>query len=482
MPSVPGFIGPAYETRSRNFSADRLVNLYPEITETGESKNVGVFYGTPGLRRTHTLSGTGGIRGFYRTKALGRVFAVRSDSLYELSSTGGSTLVGTLQTTSGPVSMADNGQQLIVVDGSRGYILTLGTGVFAQITDPDFPATNQVVYLDGFFVFPFPGTGRFGITGLFEGFTVDSLDFATAEGAPDNLVAILTDHRELFLFGSSTIEVFFNAGNVDFPFARIQGAFIEYGCGAAFSVANLDNTVYWLGSEERGQHQVFRADGYQPRRISTHAIEHAISGYSAQSIANSRAYTYWQGGHPFYVLNFDEATWTYDVSTQMWHERSYRRPDGIFTRHRGHVHAVGFSEQLVGDFEDGRIYALDLETFDDDGDELVSIRSTPHLFGADLQRVRYHWLQLDMETGVGVDGDAASHIKDPRVLMRFSDDGGHTWSYDKEARIGKIGEHRNRVFWERLGESRDRIWEIRQSDPVRRAWIDLKYRATPGSN
>lgn len=479
MPSLPAFISPAYVARSPNVAADRLVNLYPEVVETTRGKHVAAFYGTPGLRRTHLLSGSGGIRGMYTTSQTSRVFAVRGDTLHEIFAGGTSQVRGTIVTTSGPVSMSDNGIQLVVVDGSHGYVLTLATNVFAQITDPDFPAATHIRFLDGYFVFPFPDSGRFGITALYDATDVSSLDFATAEGSPDNLVAILVDHRELWLFGTRSIEIWFNSGDVDFPFDRIQGAFIEYGCGAAFSVANLDNTIYWLGADEKGQHMIFRATGYQPQRISTHAIEYAIAGYSASSIANARAFAYQQEGHSWYVLNFDEATWVYDVATSLWHERAYLLPDGSFTRHRVQCYTAGLGMNLGGDYYDGRIYELDLDTYTDDGAEIARLRRCPHFAADDLQWLFHHRFQLDLEAGVGRDAGATPGVT-PELMLRFSDDGGHTWSYEKISSTGALGQYRYRALWRRLGKSRDRVYEIRQTDPVKVAWINAKVDITAG--
>ena len=479
MPSLPAFISSAYEARSLNLAADRLVNLYPEMAETTRGKNVAAFYGTPGLRRTHTLPGSGGIRALYTSSTTGRVFAVRGDRFYEIFAGGTFQQRGTLTTTSGHAQMADNGTQLIIADGGRPHILTLATNAFAQVTDPDFPNARQVAFIDGYFVFPFPDSGRFGITGLFEGFTVDSLDFATAEGSPDNIIGIAADHREPWLLGTRSIEVWFNSGNVDFPFQRIQGAFIEYGCGAAFSIANLANTIYWLGNDERGQHIIWRATGYQPERISTHAIEFAISGYSASSRVNARAYTYQTEGHSYYVINFDEASWCYDVATSLWHERARLMLDGTLGRHRADCYTSGFGLNLVGDFADGRIYDLDMDYFFDDTKEIVRLRACPHFAGEDLQRVFHHWFQLDLEAGVGRDGGTEPGVT-PKVFLRFSDDGGHTWSQPKESSAGALGQYKFRALWRRLGASRDRVYELRQSDPVKVAWINSKVQVSNG--
>ena len=273
--------------------------------------------------------------------------------------------------------------------------------------------------------------------------------------------------------------MWFNAGNVDFPLQRIQGAFIEYGCGATFSVAKLDNTVYWLGSDERGQRMVWRASGYQPQRISTFAIEFAISGYSASNVANARGFAYQQEGHSFYQLNFDDATWVYDVATQLWHERAFLLPNGLLTRHRADCYTAGLGLNLVGDFEDGRLYDLDLDFFTDDGTEIKALRACPHFAGDDLQRLFFHWFQLDLEAGVGRDGGAEPGVN-PRLFLRWSDDGGHTFNLPLTSSAGALGQYRFRALWRRLGHSRDRVFEASQTDPTKKAWINAKVLVSNG--
>ena len=479
MPALPAFISPAYQARSLNLAADRLINLYPEVVETTKGKHVAAFYGTPGLRRTHTLPGSGGIRALYATARQGRVFALRGSRLFEVFAGGTWVQRGAVTTASGSAMMADNGLQLMIADGGRPHILTLASNAFAQVTDPDMPNIEQVHFLDGYFVFSFPNSGRFGITSLRQGFEVDALDVATAEASPDNIIAMSVDHRELRLFGSHTSETWFNSGAVDFPFERIAGALMEYGCGAGMSPANLDNTVYWLGSDARGQHMVWRAQGYQPQRISTHAIEFAIASYPAASRAGARAFGYQQEGHSFYVLCFPEGTWVYDVATGLWHERAQLLPDGLFGPHRAHSHCVGLGEHLIGDLADGRVYAYDLDYFFDDEDELVRLRSCPHFAAEDLQRLRYAWAQLDLEAGVGRDGGLEPG-RLPQLFLRFSGDSGHTWSQPKTSSTGRLGEYRYRALWRRLGQHRTRTLEIRQSDPVKTAWINFHLHVQNG--
>jgi hypothetical protein len=460
------FLGGSGTQRSVTVDATRTVNLFPALTPDGKAPMV--LYGTPGLTRfAETVAAAG--RGLY--VAAGRLFAVVGSTLYEITGAGVATARGTLATSSGPVSMADNGTALVVVDGTYGYQFTLATNAFAQIADPDWPAATHVAFHDGYFVLNTSGTGQFVITDLY-GTGVDPLDFATAEGAPDDTVSLLVDHRELWLFGEETTEVWFNSGAADFPFARLDGAFIEQGCAAPFSPAKMDNAVYWLSKDRVGHGHVMRAQGYQPQIVSTRAVEHAIQGYG--TISDARAYTYQQEGHSFYVLTFPTAdrTWVYDAATQLWHERSYWSSGEH--RHRGECYAFAFGKHLVLDHSNGRTYELDLDAYTDDGATLRALRRTQHQ-SAEGRRLFWSSLQVDMEPGVGLPSGQGS---DPQAMLRWSDDGGRTWSSEHWRSMGRLGQYRTRAIWRRLGQSRDRVYELAITDPVKRvivdAWADVE--------
>ena len=177
---------------------------------------------------------------------------------------------------------------------------------------------SDVTFMDGYFVISEKGTARAQVCSLFDGFSWDALDFATAEGDPDNLVAIEKVNDQLWMFGEVSTELWHNVGGTAFPFQKVIGATIDRGCAAVGSVVRVDNSVYWLGDDLL----VYLAEGRSPRRISTHAIERAISGYS--KIDDAESYSYSENGHKFYVITFpsENVTWAYDVSTKMWARRS----------------------------------------------------------------------------------------------------------------------------------------------------------------
>ena len=282
------------------------------------------------------------------------------------------------------------------------------------------------------------------------------------------------------MFGTDSTEVWYNAGLANFPLTPIQGAFNEIGCVATFSVAKLDNTLFWLGTDARGQGIVYRANGYGAVRVSTHAIEYAIAQYG--NISNALAYTYQQEGHSFYVLTFPSAnaTWVYDVATQAWHERA-GWDNGLFTRHRSNCQCNFGGNIIVGDFENGNIYTFDLEVYADNGQIQKWLRSWRALPQGtnNLKRTAQHTLQLECEAGTGLNDGQGS---DPEVMLRWSDDGGHTWSNEHWSKMGKIGQYYKRVFWRRLGmtlQLRDRVYEISGTDPIKIDIMGAELIASP---
>jgi hypothetical protein len=560
-------LGSSYVIRSVNAADNRMVNLYPEVVPEG-GKEPAYLQRCPGLALKATV-GTGPIRGLW---TLGNyLYVVSGDQMYKLDNNyvqqgqnqllledgffilleDGETILLENQLApslgfvsgTGPVSMADNGTQIFIAANPDGYIYNSVTDAFQQITDPDFPGAVTVGYLDGYFVFNEPNSQRVWVTSLLDGLSVDPLDFASAEGSPDGLVSLIIDHREAWLFGTNSVEVWYNSGDPDFPLTRIQGAYNEIGCIAPYSVAKMDNSVFWLGADARGQGIVYRANGYQGIRVSTHAVEFAIQGYG--NLSDAVGYTYQQDGHTFYVLNFTNAdtTWVFDAATGAWHERAGFR-NGDFKRHRGNNHARFNGVPIVGDYQNGKLYEFDLDVYADDGQTQKWLRRWRALpTGAnDLKRTAHHSLQIDCETGVGLNGidpldppveittetsviintetgglgvsgilgtqvpeeittqtlDPIGVTEDngislaideptvvganPQLMLRWSDDGGHTWNGERTTSMGRTGQYGTRAIFRRLGMTlklRDRVYEVSGTDPVKVAIMGAELQISP---
>jgi hypothetical protein len=457
-------LGQAYVARSVNAADNRMVNLFPEAVPEG-GKDGGFLNRAPGLRKVATI-GTGPIRGLWTHQTAGLdAYVVSGNEFYKIQTDYSATLLGTVSG-AGPVSIADSGSQIFIACNPDAYVYTEATNTFQQISDKDFAGAATVAYIDGYFVYNQPGTQILWVTNILDATQIDPLAFASAESSPDLVTAVASNNREVWVFGSGTTEVWYDAATTPFPLAPIQGAYNEIGCIAPFSIAKLDNSLFWLGADPRGYGVIYRNQGYTGKRVSTHAVEYAIQNYG--NISDAVAFTYQQEGHAFYVINFPSAnaTWVYDVATNAWHERAYFAK-GTFSRYRANNQMSFNNETIVGDYNNGDLYALDLDVYSDNGGVQKWVRSwRPIPPGQNnLKRTAQHTLQLDCQSGVGLNLGQGS---DPQVMLRWSDDGGHTWSNEYWVSMGKIGEFGRRAIWRRLGMTlklRDRVYEVSGTDP-----------------
>lgn len=407
----------------------------------------------PGLSLFASL--TGEVRGMIEVN--GRCFVVAGDKLCELNDSGAVTVLGTLVTTSGPVDMAWGTQQLVVVDGPNGYVFSTSLGTFMRITSPGWLGSRRVAYLDGYFVFVQPNTQRFYISAIDDASNLDALDFASAESSPDAIVSHLLNHREIWLLGETTTEVWFNSGDVDFPFSRNQGAILDVGCVAAFSAQRIDNGLMWFGRDANGSGIVYRTNGYQVQRVSTIAVEEALQATTDQ--AGAKAYVYQQDGQTFYCLNVPgvPSTWVYEASTGAWHERCDLDSNGEFEALRVTDHTFALGLHLVGDAA-GKVYLLDKTKNTFNGSRRKCTRISPHASVPSLDWVTHREFVLDIQMGL------TAQVVNPVAELSWSNDGGMTFGNPVQKSIGAVGQYFSRVVWRRLGTARDRVWRLDFSD------------------
>jgi hypothetical protein len=447
----------SYRHRSIPGSAQRLINGFVE-QEPREAKFPLFLLQWPGLIRFATTAG-GKVRGLHQFNEF--LYVVGDTAIYRLDASAVIVSCGAIPS-GGPVSIADNGAQVVVVMPETGQAWVITGTTMAAISDPDFPGASSVTVLDGFGVFSRPDTTQFFLSDLLDLTAYDALQFASAEGSPDNLVRGLRVGRILWLFGEKTIEFWSNTGASPFPFQRISGESIERGCGARDSVAVHELTPFWLGENRL----VYRGEGGRATPISTPAMAQAVSGYA--SVADARGEIIEIESHTFYVLTFPTATadrgatWAYNIGTGLWNEVAsegevYRGMwrGGAVTRFSGAV--------IAGDITDGRLYVVDPTAYTEDGDTIVrTFTGVPqHKEGKRLFPTR---LMLDMETGVGL---ASGQGSDPKVWLSISDDGGKTFDHAVMwGDVGRMGKFRCRVEWRRLGAADNVVFQIGFSDPI----------------
>ena len=492
MSRVPLIQG-AYTAKSLIAACQRSVNLYIEPNPP-DSPVPFTHYLTPGTLPLATPP-VGVARGLYRATN-GALYAVVGQAVYSVSSAYVYTQIGTLGSASNnPVSMADNGTVVVLVDGSAaGYIIALMDNTFAPIVDAAFYGADKVDYIDTYFLFNKPGTSIYYSSDS-NATTFDPLWFGSKVGYADPLQTLAVMHREIYLIGTLTTEVHYNDGGANFPFSIMQGTFIEHGTSSKYSVGKFGSALFMLSQDLEGQAVVVKIANYQSIKISTPAIDAALAKYT--TIDDAIGFCYQKEGHPFYVLTFpsEDRTWVYDVLNNMWHEWVWFDANGQEHRHRSNCCAFAFGKNLVGDFENGALYALDPDTYTDAGATapITRIRSFPHMMN-DGKRVRYTQFIADMQVGtatgtgalwepsvVEADTDPAVLIlsdgptqyligADPvypdsshaasMVSLRWSDTRGASWGNAITSSLGAAGEYLTSIQFQRLGIARDRVFEL----------------------
>lgn len=457
---LQGFVGGSYQTDAMTWDRQRCVNLTPMQSEVGTSKSVTALRSIAGYELAYALGG-GSIRGA-KTVGNGRAFVVSGSDFYEVLADGTSVDRGNLLTATSRVSIAENGDQVMIVDGTYGYIFNMTTDTLSQIVDADFPACTVVAYQDGYFIVQENDTNNFYISAINDGMTWGALDFSQAVSNSDPLVSLISDTGNLWLFGTQSTEVFTNTGNASFPFERISGAIIQTGCAAPHTVQAFDNTIAWLGVDAQGRGVVWKANGYSAQRISTQAIEGIIA--TALDFSESYAYTYHEQGHVYYVLQVKgiDTTLVYDGATGIWHERAFNDGSSDYEQHRGSCHFFFDQNNYIGDRINGKVYRQSLSLYSFDGAAIQRERISQHMVD-EKKNTAFSSFELDMETGRGLTSGQGS---DPQIMMQYSDDGGRTWSNELFRSVGKIGEYKTRVRWARLGSSRARVFKVRYSEPT----------------
>ena len=343
-------------------------------------------------------------------------------------------------------------------------------------TDGAFSSATSVDIVDNYFVYNRPDTQQFGASAALSPIS-PALSFGSKDGAPDDLVSLIVDNREVYLLGEVSSEVWIDAGTIPFPFQRIPGTSTQHGIAAPFSVARLGNSFAYLSRNTRGQAQIVQMNGYVPTRISTHAVENSLTN---QVVNNAVAWAYQLEGHEVYVISFPtiNLTWAYDVSSGMWHKWLYTNNLGQYERARGNCCVEFQGLVMVGDYANGKIYKLDPLNYTDDGQHVRRLRRAPHLV-ADFQREYFDELQIQFQPGVGL---PTGQGENPQAMLRWSDNGGSTWSNEHWTTIGLIGKYANRAIWRRLGTARDRVFEVSISDPVKAVIISANLKSSVGEN
>lgn len=474
------FSGGFYEALSQNIAAETAVNVFTETRQVPGSPKQITMYGTPGLDREATVA-TVGCRGWFTQD--GRTWVVVGAVLYERTSAGTYSNLGTIADDGLPVSFASNGQggdQVGIVGGGELKVFDTGTDTLSAAITIPFVGPVMMTFLDGYGLINQADSPIVWFSAL-EDFTMwDALDFFARSGVSDNIVGIAVTRDRVWTLGTKTTTQFYDSGDADTPFLPYPGTTTQVGLRAPWLLKVYGDVLYWVGQSASGGHQVYRAVEPQAEPISTPPIDLWLE--RCTTLDDAEALIYEQAGHLFYIITAPSSpdaiqAYGYDVREQLWHARAdWDSTTGVYQRWRVRGCTSVNGEILVGDYASGKLYTLDLDTYTNDEDVLMRERAAPYL-SAEAEWVFVDQFELGMQAGVGLSSGQGSA---PVTALDISRDGGHTWVSAGTASLGAIGDYLARAIWRRLGRSRaDRlVVRARQSDPVKcvmgpGAWLRL---------
>jgi hypothetical protein len=461
-----GFVGPAYKSASFMADDEQCINLYPEQIESPAPASPWCLMPCPGFTTLTSVPQAPG-RGHYEQGGL--TLFIAGFAFYEYNVTANTTtLRGTVQADQFPATFSSNGDaggQIFITSGDQGYIYDVNTHAFTTVLNSGARFGD---YLDGYFLALDATTSTLQISNLLDGLTWNPLLIAQRTAGSDPWKAMKVCNRLIYLLGEQTSEVWWNDGSFPFPFAPIQEAFMEQGIGAPFSLALLESdnvgSLLWVTNNAQGRGMVVRTNGYTPGRVSTHAIEFALQGYSDTSDIIADGYQ--EQGHPFYVMTAPtgDQTWAYDARTSLWHERaSWDIVTGTKHASRGMWFSNTGTQNLSLDRNTGAIYTMATTIYTDVGGAVMRrVRQPPRLsFGQ--KRFTTNFLQIVMDVGQGL---ITGQGDDPTLMLQSSRDGGKTFSAERWKSAGAIGRWDTRVVWHQLGQARNRVDRFVMTDPV----------------
>lgn len=455
--------GVGIKSESPAITAQRRVNCFVERRQE-QDKTLFALVGSPNLTSFCTTIGALPSRGMWPVNTLPTplTFTVHGGTLYSLNNAGLATVIGTIGTTTGNVSMADDGTFLVLVDGSKGYVYNMMVPAgLNPIVDGNFTTTpTTVTWQDTYFIVSSGATNQFQLSKNADPTTWPAVQIAFTGSAPGALKASLADHSVLLNFGDVYAEFWQDTGSPDLPYAVIPGSAQEFGLAAAFSLCKYDNSVAGLFQNRMGGPNVSRMAGFRLDKISSHDLDEILQTYA--TVSDAVGFGYLLGGHPMYQISFPTVmkSWLFDGFSKAWSELQ----DTNGSRHWAHKFANFQNKLLVSDYRNGNIYKLDPTTYTDNGSMVAMEVTSKHIWNDD-KYIGIQQIEIDIEAGVGT---ATGQGANPQMDLQVSDDGGNTFTSIGYSSIGPVGQYTTRAVWSGLGAAQDWVLRLRITDPVKR--------------
>lgn len=480
-PRVVPYIGGTYRFADRDISSQDAVNIEP-IRMSKAAKTDMIARRTEGISLFSDLSSIVPASRPIRAEMAnsdGDLYTVVGDSLILVDNAGTPSKVMDITDGISPVSMAELNGSLFICDGTTiwGYKYSTGTKGVASLPftkpvkivafgnrllainndetiDPTIANFNKVYWSD-----------------VNNGYSWKALAWSEAEGRSDQIIGIEIVSGGILVQGKNSLETWNISSDPYKPFVR--NSVVPYG-GLYYwvnSTSTPTGTSYWVGSGNDFNNVIVRSSGGGFEIISNEALNAELGTYS--TLKDCRSWSYVRDGQIYVVFTFlaENKTWVFNETQGEWHRRTSRDP---LTNSQDYYtplfSANAYDSVIVGSITGAYLMKLDKSVytewdhrFDVSEDNLkpILVEYVSPVYWSGKSYMIHNSFELDIDTGHAPLSGSGSN---PKLMMRFSDDGGYTYSKERVKPIGKRGKYASRVRFKLLGGSTERIYKISFSD------------------
>lgn len=358
---------------------------------------------------------------------------------------------------------------LVVSSGdSTAWYYDTGAGVMTKISDADFPGNaglttaGTFAHIDGYACI-MTTTGRLYASDLnsVTAWTANSYD--SANSYPDQGVGCVRFRNYVMAFGKESIEFYQNAGLTPFPLKRVPNMTVRVGAISNDAIAQLADTVFWVGATDKGGLSVFQYDGTLSR-ISTpeQDFQLNLAGPTNISITTLRVY-----GRSFVLVKANTTTYIYVIEDKRWHEWTSTTP--LWYKCAGLSAGSQILTYSISNIATtGKVYTINPASlvFTDDGSAFTAtFQSLNDDMGTPFNKV-FHELDVVADTEPSTSN----------LTISVTDDDYQTWTT-----LGTVDLSQQRKRLNGLGASEKRAWKGSHSSNTAMRIEMLRGRMTAGT-
>lgn len=285
--------------------------------------------------------------------------------------------------------------------------------------------------------------------------------FFTAEARPDPVVAITEATSDIFVFGSSNLELYAPDPTSDFVRTNVR----EYGCSAPYSVVKMDQSFAWLDHRRR----FVMSDGRNFDDKMGLAIQADIDAMT--TVSDCFGYRVHMDQIDCMVWTFPSEGKTYSFQAMAgWSTwQGYDSVNSAWQQHRvlSHHHRSDSDTNVVG-LDDGIVAKYDMSASTDLGELIPASVTTGFLDRGTDRRKQCKSIHIALSRGT----DSTS-TTEPIGFLSYADAPGQ-WVDRIPLHLGMADDTNPVITLRSLGWYRRRQWKFEFSNLQRLALVSVK--------